>query len=101
MKFKKHYLLFLVLAVSLTRCSEAPDTGNPRTLLFSPISPEYLQNTAADWAQTGFNGFLLSNIMSNWSDDIWSTDGDSASRDANDLTLQRVLACNDACAAHL
>jgi len=85
-------ILFLALFLS---CSEDPP--KPKTLLFSPITPEYLQATATDWKTIGFDGFLLSGIMSNWADDIWSTDGDSETRGEDDLTLQRMKACNDAC----
>jgi hypothetical protein len=47
------------------------------TLLFSPITPEYLQDTAHQWKASGYDGFLLANVMRNWSDDVWATDGQS------------------------
>jgi len=93
---KIYFLLLLVLIVFITGCTQS-EVPRPKTLLFSPITPEYLQATATDWKTTGFDGFLLSGIMSNWADDIWSTDGDSETRGEDDLTLQRMKACNDAC----
>lgn len=69
----------------------------PYTLLFSPITPEYLQDTAGQWKATGFDGFLLSGIMRNWSDDIWATDGDDTTRGEDDQTFKRIKACNDEC----
>lgn len=71
--------------------------STPKTLLFSPINPDYLRDTAAEWKKTGFDGFLLSGIMANWADDIWALDGDSLTRDKNDETLKRILECNQAC----
>jgi hypothetical protein len=69
----------------------------PQTLLFSPITPEYLGDTADDWKATGYDGFLLSHIMRDWSTDIWATDGDGTTRDENDQTFKRVKSCNDEC----
>ncbi|OVE79608.1 hypothetical protein BVY01_02010, partial [bacterium I07] len=69
----------------------------PKTLLFSPITPEYLADNAADWKRNGFDGFLLSSIMSNWADDIWATDGDARSRGKRDSTYQAVRNCNEQC----
>ncbi len=89
---KKYIILFFAMFFS---CSDSPP--KPKTLLFSPITPEYLQATATEWKTTGFDGFLLSGIMRNWADDIWATDGDSGTRGADDLTFKRVKACNDAC----
>jgi hypothetical protein len=89
---KKYLFIIIVFAL---HCSAEPLP--PKTLLFSPITPEYLQATAADWQATGFDGFLLSGIMSNWADDIWATDGDSLTRGADDKTFQRLKECNEVC----
>ena len=80
-------------------CAE-PQQDLPKTLLFSPITPEYLGDTAAEWKTIGFDGFLLSDIMRNWSDDIWATDGDPNTHGEVDATFQRVKICNDRCADH-
>jgi hypothetical protein len=88
----RYLLLFMVIFIG---CSDKSPV--PKTLLFSPITPEYLRDTAVDWKSCGFDGFLLSGIMRNWADDIWATDGDSLTRNADDQTFQRVKACNDAC----
>ncbi len=93
---RKLFYFCIVLSFICMSCqpSEPPQ---PKTLLFSPITPEYLKDTAADWKATGFDGFLLSGIMRNWADDIWASDGDSTTRGMNDLTFRRVKACNDEC----
>jgi len=93
---KKQLILNSILLIIIS-CATKTNDSIPNTLLFSPINPEYLQDTAAEWKRTGFDGFLLSNIMSSWNDDIWATDGDSATRSENDITLQRIKSCNDAC----
>jgi hypothetical protein len=93
---KTHFYFILVLIFLCLSCTKS-DFSKPKTLLFSPIDPEYLRDTAAKWKATGFDGFLLSGIMSNWADDIWARDGDSTTRGADDLTFQRVKACNDEC----
>ena len=82
-------------------CGYAGGAGlkRPHTLLFSPITPEYLQDTARQWKATGYDGFLLSDVMRNWSDDVWATDGESGTRGEDDQTLRRIKACNEACRA--
>ena len=93
---KKLYLL-LVCIFLLYGCAAPSQMPKLHTLLFSPITPEYLQDTAADFKDTGFDGFLLAGIMRNWSDDIWATDGDVTTRGQNDKTFQRLKACNEQC----
>jgi len=89
---QKYIILFITIFFGCSATSSIP-----KTLLFSPITPEYLKDTAVDWKKTGFDGFLLAGIMRNWADDIWSTDGDSTTRGADDETFRRIKACNDAC----
>ena len=93
---KKQYFS-LVIVSALFCCTAQSQISKPHTILFSPITPEYLQNTAADFKGTGLDGFLFAGIMRNWSDDIWATDGDVTSRDENDKTLQRIKTCNEQC----
>ncbi len=90
------YLSLLFIAF-ISGCKIQNHIFVPKTLLFSPITPEYLQDTAADWKATGFDGFLLAGIMHNWSDDIWAADGDVTTRGENDKTFQRIKACNEQC----
>jgi hypothetical protein len=90
----------LILSTLFLFCTAANRKDMPKTVLFSPITPEVLRDTAADWKKTGFDGFLLAGIMSNWADDIWATDGDPGSRGTDDETAQRVKLCNDSCATH-
>ncbi len=90
--------LFVFIAVSMFLCcTNNKQQDLPKTLLFSPISPEYLADTAVEWKQNGFDGFLLSGIMANWGDDIWAQDGDPSSRNESDATFQRIKNCNDMC----
>ena len=93
----KIFYISIILSIFLLGCQESEPQSKPKTLLFSPINPKYLQATATEWKSTGFDGFLLSGIMNNWSDDIWATDGDSTTRGSDDLTFQRIKACNEAC----
>jgi len=93
---RKLYFM-LVGIVLICGCAAQIQMSKPHTLLFSPITPEYLQDTAAQWKATGFDGFLLAGIMGNWADDIWAADGDSTTRGENDQTFRRVKACNDQC----
>ena len=93
---RKGLPLIIVLLVVLA-CPIGPNLPLPHTLLFSPITPEYLRDTVEHWEYVRFSGFMLSGIMSNWADDIWATDGDSTTRGQDDGTYQRVRSCNDAC----
>ena len=94
---RSHYPIVAILLV----CGGASNAelNVPHTLLFSPITPEYLQDTAHEWKATGYDGFLLANVMRNWSDDVWAADGESRTRGENDQTLQRIKSCNEACRA--
>ena len=93
-------VVLLPAVMALLSCPAPAPRELPKTLLFSPISPEYLRDSAAAWKATGFDGFLLAGIMRNWSDDIWAMDNDSASRDKGDSTLIRIKSCNEACREH-
>ena len=86
--------------VLICGCAAQTQNSMPKTLLFSPITPEYLGDTAADFKATGFDGFLLSDVMKNWADDIWATDGDAATRGQDDQTFKRIKLCNDECRKH-
>jgi hypothetical protein len=79
-----------------------PDTRpeRPRTLLFSPMNANYLRETAAQWGERGFRGFLFDGVMASWPSDVWAVDGDPASRGEDDKLLQEVRACNDECRRH-
>ena len=90
-------LFTLISIVLVCGCAARTQMAAPHTLLFSPITPEYLQDTAGQWKATGFDGFLLSHIMHDWSSDVWATDGDGATRGEDDLTFQRIKSCNDEC----
>ena len=92
---KMHLSLINILLIC--GCASKMEVIMPHTLLFSPITPEYLRDTADNWKATGYDGFLLAHIMHDWSDDVWATDGDSTTRSENDQTLKRVKSCNDEC----
>ncbi|MFH1742915.1 MAG: hypothetical protein ABIH23_28250 [bacterium] len=91
MKLTLFWLCIAVFAVGLVHA----DVG-PKTLLFSPITPEYLEDSAAEWADAGFGGFLLSRIMHNWDSDVWAVDEDPKTRGEADANLQRFRKCCDA-----
>lgn len=93
---EKLCLLFICMLL-ICGCATTTKMTTPQTLLFSPITPEYLRDTADDWKTTGYDGFLLSHIMHDWASDIWATDGDSTTRDENDQTFKQVKSCNDEC----
>ena len=90
-------LPLLVAILIVMACPIGPNLPLPHTLLFSPITPEYLRDTVEKWEHARFSGFMLSGIMSNWDDDIWATDGDASTRGKDDGTYQRVKSCNDVC----
>jgi len=92
--------LSLIGIVLICGCAAQSQMSTPDTLLFSPITPEYLKDTAAEWKATGFDGFLLAGVMRNWADDIWAADGDGTTRDENDQTFKRIKQCNDECRKH-
>jgi hypothetical protein len=96
---RKIYFAFIGAAL-LCGCAAQSQKSVPKTLLFSPITPEYLGDTAADFKATGFDGFLLSDVMKNWADDIWAADGDGMTRSEDDLTFRRIKLCNDECRKH-
>ncbi|MBN1348656.1 hypothetical protein JXJ21_04540 [candidate division KSB1 bacterium] len=96
---KKMCVLVCAILLVFSCAKEQPDDV-PKTLLFSGITPEHLQATAAEWRANGFDGFLLAQIMNNWSDDIWARDGDSTTRGEDDSTFLRVKTCNDVCRKH-
>lgn len=87
----------LISIVLVCGCATRTEMAVPHTLLFSPMTPEYLQDTAGEWKATGFDGFLLAHIMHNWSDDVWTTDGDGTTRGEDDQTFKRIKSCNDEC----
>ncbi len=93
---KKLYLSFISV-VLICGCAAQRQMSKPHTLLFSPITPEYLQDTADQWKANGFDGFLLAGIMRNWDDDVWAADGESKTSGENDRTFKRVKSCNDKC----
>jgi len=78
-------------------CSSHTRTQRPRTLLFSPINVNYLRDTAREWADRGFRGFLFDGVMASCVSDVWAVDGDPASRGDGDRLLAEVRACNDQC----
>lgn len=92
---KMHLSLINILLIC--GCASKTEVIAPHTLLFSPITSEYLRDTADNWKATGYDGFLLAHIMHDWSDDVWATDGDSTTRSENDQTFKRVKSCNDEC----
>lgn len=69
----------------------------PRTLCFGPMNVNYLRDTASQWADRGFRGFMLEEIMRSWEDDVWAKDGNPDTRGEDDALLAEVRAANVAC----
>ena len=78
------------------RPDERPD--RPRTLLFCPMQPDYLKDSASHGGEVGFNGFIIS--VGGWQTDIWSRDGDATTRGTDDGYLKQFRAANIATRAH-
>lgn len=93
---------FIVYTVSLlvstwgwsNRCEGA------KVILFSPINVEYLKDTAKDWADRGFSGFMIGGIFRSFDTDVWGQDGDTATKGKDDKLFQTLLACNEECAKY-
>ncbi|MCG3198336.1 MAG: hypothetical protein GHCLOJNM_02834 [bacterium] len=61
----------------------------PKTILFS-LSPDELAADAETWIDHGFQAFFLTGAASEWSVDIWGTDGESWTIGSSDKTFQKV-----------
>jgi hypothetical protein len=87
------------VALHSVNYAPAKDTRaeHPRTLMFGAMNVNYLHDTAAEWAKHGFRGFLFEDVMRSWDNDVWASDGDAKTRDADDKLLQEVLSCDQAC----
>ncbi|HPO08452.1 MAG TPA: hypothetical protein PLZ55_07270 [bacterium] len=71
--------------------------GEPKTLIFSPVTPEYVEVSAKEWAANGFGGFLFDGIMHNWDSDVWAVDKDPQTQGEADATLQKLRKCSEVC----
>jgi hypothetical protein len=61
----------------------------PRTLLFS-IGADKIIADAEQWKAMGVDGFFLDNAASEWSSNIWATDGKPHTIGESDETFQKV-----------
>ncbi|NUN98637.1 MAG: hypothetical protein HUU16_20975, partial [Candidatus Omnitrophica bacterium] len=61
----------------------------PKTILFS-LSPDELAADAETWIDHGFQAFFLTGAASEWSVDIWGTDGEPWTIGSSDKTFQKV-----------
>jgi len=69
----------------------------PKTLVFS-VTPDKIMQDAEAWKAIGADGFFLEGVASEWSSDIWATDGKPFTIGASDETFQKVQSVNEKCA---
>lgn len=90
------YMTFLLLStVAWSNSCKAA-----KVVLFGTTNVEYLKDTAEDWADRGFSGFMIGGVFGSFDTDVWAQDGDSTTRDKNDKLFQAVLTCNQECAKY-
>lgn len=103
-------VLALLLGVGLVTASAAapPETGMalqyghddslplPKTLLFSVGSEKIIADAPA-WKALGVDGFFLDNAASEWSSNIWATDGKPWTIGESDETFQKVRQAVEVC----
>lgn len=68
----------------------------PKSLVFS-VTPDKIIADAAAWKAIGADGFFLEGVASEWSSDIWATDGKPYTIGESDETFQRVRKANEVC----
>ena len=66
---------------------KAAELPLPKTLLYS-VSPEELMADAAAWVDRGIQGFFLTGVAGEWSNDVWATDGEPWTIGPSDKTFQ-------------
>ena len=69
----------------------------PKSLVFSVTSDKIIAD-AEKWKAIGADGFFLEGVASEWSSNIWATDGKPETIGASDETFQKVRQANDICA---
>lgn len=75
---------------------QTPDLPLPKTLLYS-VDPEELLADAETWAKSGFGGFFLTGVASDWSSDVWAADKEPWTLGESDKTFQTVRQANGRC----
>lgn len=68
----------------------------PRTLAFS-INPDHIIADAAAWKAQGVGGFFMDGVASEWSSNVWATDGKPHTIGASDETFQKVCQATALC----
>lgn len=68
----------------------------PKTLLFSVGSDKIIADAPA-WKAMGVDGFFLDNAASEWSSNIWATDGKPHTIGESDETFQKVRQAVEVC----
>ncbi len=66
-----------------------PDLPLPKTLLYS-VTAEELAADAKTWVDQGIQGFFLTGVAGEWSNNVWATDGEPWTIGASDKTFQQV-----------
>lgn len=68
----------------------------PRTILYS-VSPTALNADADKLVKAGFNAFFITGVASEWSTDVWGTDGEPWTIGRSDKNWQLVRKANERC----
>jgi hypothetical protein len=70
---------------------EDPDPDRVKTLIFATPPIEYVAETAEMWARLGFAGFIRSDVMKGWDDDVWANEVDVSAADGTKLRRLRAM----------
>jgi hypothetical protein len=73
-----------------------PSLPLPKTILYS-VSPTALVADADQLVKLGFNAFFITGVASEWSTDVWGTDGESWTIGRSDKNWQMVRKANERC----
>jgi hypothetical protein len=83
-------------AESDVRYGQVPELPVPKTILYS-VSPAALAADVERWVQLGFGGFFITGVASEWSTDVWGSDGEPWTIGRSDKNWQRVREATERC----
>lgn len=75
---------------------KVPALPLPRTILYS-VSPTALTNDAEKLVKMGFNAFFITGVASEWSVDVWGSDGEPWTIGRSDKNWQLVCKATERC----
>ena len=83
-------------AVANVTYGDVPALALPKTILYS-VSPTALAADADQLLKLGFNAFFITGVCSEWSTDVWGSDGEPWSLGRSDKNWQLVRKANERC----